>query len=486
MLVVLLSGVVACDKILDINENPNAETQDDFLADPGLLFVHILTEISSDRVLETNVFNRWAQYYVRGDQTDKYVVPEFPQARTFPRYYEVLRNTFLGENAAKDAQKPNMQAQYQIMKAFTFYSLTVIFENVPYHEVMDFDGENLFTRYPKYDSQETILKQVVNELDEAMALIDTSNPERIEQQDLLYAGDMEKWKKFANSLKIRTLVLLSEKLPEYHVQLDAAFNEPFIDEFEESAIFHYGDGIGNANQLYKFHEQFLDGNSRFVYASKPFVDLLDDKRDIRTNYFFDFGEDNKSGFKHYGIDPGTGAFTITSVLSLNFIYASMPDIFISAAEMKFLQAEAILKKWITGSTQDAQVAYEQGVRLNFEYLNSLDPIAQDGGINQIFIDSYLENRLSNLSVLGEDSPNALRAIYYQAYVDYYHRGVDAWTFVRRTNYPPTRPMPEQSALGDHITRLPYSTDEINTNVNVYADFDKKELDEPMWFMPEAQ
>jgi hypothetical protein len=62
---------------------------------------------------------------------------------------------------------------------------------------------------PKYDSQEEIYTQLLLNLDKANALIDTSKKV---QGDLLFAGDMMKWKKFCNSLHIRLLMRISNKV----------------------------------------------------------------------------------------------------------------------------------------------------------------------------------------------------------------------------------------------------------------------------------
>ncbi|MEH0157619.1 SusD/RagB family nutrient-binding outer membrane lipoprotein [Limibacter armeniacum] len=480
ILLSLLLSMTACDSILGDNEDPLATTDDQIKERPEALFVGVLTSLSSDRVLGTNVFNRWSQHYVGASFSDEdnFNVPDFPQSVTWPVYYaSVIKNTILGERAAASVNRRNVQAQYEIMRAYAFYHLTLMFEQVPFSEVMDFDGEDLNTRYPHYENQQEIFEGVIETLDAAMSRINTNDTDAIKEEDLLYNGNMVRWMQFANSLKIKTLMLLSGKDDSYHAALEAAFGQSYIDAIEEEAIFHYGSTLANANQFYKLHKQFADGQSQFFFASEPFVDMLLSQVDPRLWVFYDYGTDATSVI-HTGMEPGsTAAFTITSVLSLNYISATSPDLWLTASEMYLLHAEAMLKGWINGDATQAHELYLEGIRMNFNRINSLEAVINNGEtVGESRINSYLED-VPVLNFLSND--RAINAVYYQAYVERFNRGLDAWTFVRRTGFP-DRPLPVNSALSDHITRLPYPADERSSNENIP---EQPLLDDLMWFMP---
>jgi len=92
-----------------------------------------------------------------------------------------------------------------IMKAYHFQILVDLYGDIPYSEALQ-RGE---IPTPKYDKAETIYKDLIVQLTNAIALINTAeaNPEIIEpgSDDLMFGGDMLKWKQFANTLKVRIL-----------------------------------------------------------------------------------------------------------------------------------------------------------------------------------------------------------------------------------------------------------------------------------------
>ncbi|GAA4842547.1 SusD/RagB family nutrient-binding outer membrane lipoprotein [Algivirga pacifica] len=484
-LLLIALGGTSCNQLLDINEDPLAAKQDDIDANPEVLFVDIMVSLSSDRVLETNVFNRWAQYYVGASfgDADNYSVPDYPQNNTWATMYrKMIKNAVLGRRAAEKSDRPNVAAQFLIMEAVAYYHLTLMFEDVPLDEVMDFDGEQLFTRYPNYNSQEEVLIGVVNKLTDAINSMQLGDDDRIVDQDLIYQGDLALWQLFANSLRIKTLMILSGKGAEYHEALQIVFDQPYITLLSQEAIFRYGNSIANANQLYKLHQQFADGQSQFFFASEPFVETLNSRLDPRIEVFFDRGQFNSSSAPHIGMEPGSGAaFVVTSVLSLNFITPTTPDIWQSAAELRFLKAEAITRGWIEGTAAEAQELYYTGVIQHCYHLNNFPGVIEKGAtLSDFEIGTYLEDQVPDISLM--DAERALQEIHFQQYIEAFGRGLDAWTFVRRTGFP-DRPLPVNTALGGHLTRLPYAADEVSANTNIP---DQPALDKLMWFMSSEQ
>ncbi|MBB6462040.1 SusD/RagB family nutrient-binding outer membrane lipoprotein [Flammeovirga kamogawensis] len=470
----------SCDSILDINKDPFAAGDDQIAEQPGLLMTTVITGISSDKVMETNLFNRWAQHYVGAgasvfSEADNYSIPAYPQTNTWSTYYvSALKNASRGEQLALGIGEQNTAAQFKIIQAFAFYHLTLMFEDIPFTESLNTD-----ILFPKGDTQENVLKGIVQMIDQAVADIDVGNNEKISSEDLLFKGDLNRWIKFANSIKIKTLMVLAENNPNYaKSRLEKAFNEDHVDELGEQVQLDYYDDLTNANQFYKLHYQYAGGQSLFFYASNPFIDLLRGSNDPRIDIFYDRPEGTSEAVPHRGVDPGArSSFTVTSSLSLHFISATSPDFWVTAAEMRFLRAEAILKGWISGDASDADQYYKEGIILNIIHLNNLATVLDSGrGITQGEFDTYIGG-LPDLDNLSE--ANAIKAVYQQGYIETFNRGMDAWTYVRRTGYPENKPLPVDAVLSSHITRLPYSPSEVSANPNIPK---QKALDLPMWFM----
>ena len=92
-----------------------------------------------------------------------------------------------------------------------------IFGDIPYFKAADGTGENA-----PYDKQELIYKDMFKELKEASAALSTSNPKQQPGQDYVYNDDITKWKKFANSLRLRLALRVS--------QADAALSKQNAEE----------------------------------------------------------------------------------------------------------------------------------------------------------------------------------------------------------------------------------------------------------------
>ncbi|NLR89697.1 MULTISPECIES: SusD/RagB family nutrient-binding outer membrane lipoprotein [Flammeovirga] len=476
----LFTVIIGCDNILDINKDPFAAGDDQVAEQPGLLMTTVMTSVSSDKVMETNLFNRWAQHYVGAGASvfstaDNYSVPTFPQTNTWSTFYvSVLKNASRGEALASEIGEVNTAAQFKIMQAFAFYHLTLMFEDVPFDEAL-----NTNILFPESNDQANVLKGIVNLLDQAMNDIDVSNPEKISDEDLLFKGDLDKWLMFANSIKIKTLMVIAGQDASYaSSRLETAFSQSHVEAIEDEVKLDYYEDLTNANQFYKLHYQFAGGQSLFFYASNPFIDLLRGTNDPRIDIFYDRPDGTSDQVPHRGVDPGArSAFTSTSVLSLHYISATSPDYWITAAELKLLRAEAILQGWLTGTTEDANGYYREGIVLNMVHLNTMATVQTSGrGITGAEYENY-DSSLPNLQELAP--ANALKAVYQQGYIETFNRGIDSWTYVRRTNYPEDMPLPEDAAISNHITRLPYSPSEVSANPNSPS---QKALDTPMWFM----
>src|SRR5258706_2894539 len=112
----------------------------------------------------------------------------------------------------------------RIWRCWVYSRRTDIFGDIPYFKAADGTGENA-----PYDKQELIYKDMFKELKEASAGLSTANPKQRPGQDYVYGDDVSKWKKFANSLRLRLALRVS--------QVDAALSKQNAEEAIAAGVF---------------------------------------------------------------------------------------------------------------------------------------------------------------------------------------------------------------------------------------------------------
>jgi len=428
----------SCEEgFLDINEDPLQASETQFSENPELLFSRFQAELGAERILESgNVFLFFTQHTAAAGSAggtfldpERYVVPDFPQIVSWGTYYiNLLKNMQIGIELAEQGDAPNIAAVYKIMKAFVFYHITVSWEEAPFTQAVDFE-----TQLPEFDDQETILRGIVALCDEANAQINLSSNKGFDGgQDFIFENDFSLWRRFANSLKFKTLMLIVNKdnsVSSEIANLIQNRNALMIVNNSQNALLPYQGSptnVTNANQLWKLHFQFAGGTSAFLNASTTMIDLLDGDDNVtgnadddpRLSTYYDEGSGADPG-EFIGSVPGAADnFTNLADLSLNLIRPEEPDKWMMADEIVLLCAEAVARNLASG---DAQALYEEGVRLN---IDSYD--GRPGEISEADEDNYVNNFLP---------PATVENIQIQQYLALHMRGVEAWTNVRRTGVP---------------------------------------------------
>ncbi len=488
---VLIFTVASCDDFLDINTDPNAATS----VSPDVLFPPILGNVASNRAIEifpsTAFFvNAWAPNGSTGVfiNPDRYIISPFSTGNTWTSWSgSGLRNLELMIEAAENETpvRPNVSAQAKIMKAYLFFSLSMMWEDVPFTQALDADE---FPE-PEFDDQETILWGVIDILDEALGQIEPGAP-AVEFGDLIYDGDMDLWTKFGNSLKLRVYMYLRNKA-NVDAEIQAILDEDnLIRTNAEMASIPFFDTPENANNFWKLNNMFAGfvgtGNGAFyTYGGATLVDLMNDLEDPRRNTYFAFcppetcseeeGVFEPEDFQgqRAGVSGGEGAAVY---ISQNVIRMDWPNRILTPSEVYFYEAEFLASR-ANPDFAAAHVSYIEGVRRSLEFLDpytELDP--REGtldGIPAADQDAYI----NNLPAAFTSEQQALEAIWAQSYIEIWDRSPEGWSEWKRTKYPELE-LPEQAQLGDIIRRYSYPPSEISSNPNTPQD---PPLDTPMWF-----
>jgi hypothetical protein len=425
----------------------------------------------------------WAQ--VAGPVNDQDMMHQLSDQwqNTWTDYYTKAAMDLREIRVLYAALPADQQASYQvylplgkIVNAFTTARTTDLWGDMPYSEAFTARqtvGQNLF---PKFDSQESVYDSILADLkDASLALRSLSvvHP-ALARQDLLLKGDLAGWRRFANSLRLRLAMRLSEVAPANAraiVQeiLADPVTYPLVDA-ESLNVAWYMD------PSWIYDHNSLGNRSRATselpaqtWAPKLMLDMMVADSDPRLPIVFDPVIDTI--VRYVGLPsspqdqlPPVDRQHYSRLDSLMFAHNdNFPGYVMTAAEVQFLKAEAYQRGWATG---DAQAAYESAVSLSV----------------QMYYDTYNRNSVVT-SKVAPPSAAAMTAFLNRPGVAYdgtlqriatqkwLHLGIvqpyEAWAEMRRTDYPVLTPDVFAGRPLARPVRILYPSSEITSNSQSY-------------------
>jgi len=218
-LVFAVIALFSCDEQLtEMNVNPNGV--DPSTVNPNLMVPTIITS-SFDSYLKASYDDRYAgvmQYVQKSGWGNELNKLDWTAEQDWTGGYDVLRNAkHLYERAGEEGMEFH-QGLAIVIRANQFARIADIWGDAPYTAALNADKGGQEDLFPKYDSQETIYKGIIEELKQANTIL--SKPvgdykDISKSADVIYGGDPAKWRKLANSLMLRYYMRLSAKLPDY-------------------------------------------------------------------------------------------------------------------------------------------------------------------------------------------------------------------------------------------------------------------------------
>ncbi len=405
---------------------------------------------------------------------------------------------------ANAADLVNKKAIARILKVWTFAKCTDTYGDIPYFESC-LPIEKAITT-PKYDLQKDIYNDFFKELKEAVAEFDATK-DSYGNADILYKGDIAKWKKFANSLRLRLALRLR------YVDATTATAQ-MADLTEADLITSRGDDAFISNITdYPAHEnsRYTDLVSRKATVvkanvAKTFLDILNDNNDPRLQVFSDTVKGNYPQnpeyhyLKYRGMPLLSGANQQEDYAYGNNTVCKWSDLFwveiqkfplYKASETYFNLAEAALFNLKAG---DAQAYYKKGIQLAMADTKQLydDAVPQlkdvvslfNSGKTQAHIDATLasviaekkitqaqiDNFLSTAPVVTLTGTNEhkLEQIINQKMVAMFPMEHEGWCDQRRTGYPRILVGVDNGPLQGHMPRrMPWPGSEQLVNTEQY-------------------
>ena len=267
----------------------------------------------------------------------------------------------------------------QIMEAFHYQRLVDMYNNIPYSQALR--GGTL--NYPKYDDAKTVYTGILKQIDSGIAAINgaPADADNIPAKyDVMFGGaktvaiEMANWVKFGNTVKLRILLNLTQT-DEATVksELNGLTTSDFLEAGNDAAI---NPGYSNANQAQQNPTWGSIGftTSGSVYGSHDFyransyaVNFYNAHNDPRISQFYAPNSSNVIRGRVFGSQDGTEHNTVISAIGPGILASPSQSAYILPAfESLFLQAEAVQRGYITGTTPD--VLYQQAVEESFRVL----------------------------------------------------------------------------------------------------------------------
>jgi len=471
-IIALLMGIVmlvSCEDLAEINENPNSVTS---MPDQYLFTNMCKYTVSESRqtIARAQVFfcGTWSHLYSSGYPEDRYRINTDTDDENIV-WQDLYSTSSLGlaadlkKKLGPEGETPNAvkYAMVDVVSFIKVLKITDLYGDVPYTEAGR-GAEGILL--PKYDSQESIYKDIIDKLGQYISVFEgATTADGYGTADPFYAGDMTKWAKFANSLRLRLAMRMRyADAAAAQTAITASLAKPLMTSNDDNArILNF-----NTNVIYQYsgwYEAYVN-EGRF-YLSKFLVDKLNATNDPRLPIFA--LPNSLGGYEGYpnGLtSEARSSYDATNVsVTAPILYAKdIPSYCLTYSEVCFLQAEAALFG-LGGSSP------------NTHFQNGITAAMLQWGVSQTDIDSYLTTEPeASLTGTTEDD---FRKICTQLWMSCISNNYEAYNVVRRTGYPviPVRTGLETPQLDVGLTngtlprRIMYPVTEITLNVANYEE-----------------
>lgn len=395
--VILCSFLLSCTKDFEeTNIDPNRIDQ----ISPGTLLNPVIYEmaIANMRRADDITFNLtqvMLPFPSVSGGIHRYDLSDNVGNSTWNTSYRWAKNVKEMYEASVKAQDPNYEAIALTLNAWIYSNLTDCFGDVPMEEASRGD-ETIFQA--KFDKQEDIYAQILQDLETANTLFNTTRT-MIYGTDILFANNVSRWKKFCNSLHLRLLLRLSKR-PEINsyakirTMVDNPTQYPIFTSNAEAAVLNLT-GITPLSSPWGRPVDF----TTFRAAGKFFLDTLNLFNDPRRAKFASTARSSTgANIGYLGIPHGYAGsesqFNYTpSNLLVALATAPMICPVLPYAELEFIKAEL---EWKSGNATAAKAAYEKGVRAAIEQWGAVVPAdyftntnaAYNGTLARIMIQKY--------------------------------------------------------------------------------------------------
>lgn len=398
----------------------------------------------------------------------------------FTTNYTRTMNAWRSLKQAIDDENDPRYALAQILKVAAMHRVTDTYGPIPY---LSFGVEN---EVP-YDSQKDVYYRFFEELADAvetLAPYANAGETLFTEYDCVYRGDLTKWVKFANSLRLRLAMHLAYvDASKAQQEAEAALAAPLgvMTEATDIAQLQHITPL----ETYESPIYIVGVSWKDLRMGATLDSYMNGYEDPRLASYFNTTTDgtyrgiragmantvSKDAYAPEAEGSLTGLFSVPNVNSTSNV------VWMLASESYFLRAEGALRGWSMGDT--AENLYRKGVETSFAENNAGDAssyLADDTLTPADYTDpvtaAYSTDARGDITIAWNEADGFeknLERIITQKYIALYPNGQEAWTEFRRTGYPKVFPVCVNESNGGcvdtetQIRRLAFPQSEYNTN-----------------------
>ena len=409
------------------------------------------------------VYTSESQYAQVGGQWDWYYVRSIKNLNTIIDAYSGNVDNLMTAQGSKE----NMIGVSKILRAIIYKRLTDTYGDIPYSEAVKYD-QGILT--PKFDSQESIYKSLINDLKEGRDLLNASTTRPV--GDNLYLGDVTKWKKLANSVILQATLQLSKKYPGVSDYAAVEFKSALantagsIETVADEAWFTYSSLAGINNPIYAFRAADYRMSAQLIESLKGTKTGANAAFNVTSNHTPDsrrtvYATNTNPGlpYGYSATDLASAGYTTERKSQMHSRFrGSTSTLNLMSASYTFLnRAEAAARGW---TTEDVATLLTKGITLSYQSLDSKYSTSISSGAA-----AYAAARVADISTAPG---GALQVIGEEKWISLFTKGFDAWSEWRRTGYPNLKPAPSSLNGGVIPRRIMYPTSEAIYNKTNYT------------------
>ena len=486
----LLAG--ACTKNFEqYNANPYGVTNEEMLRDGyalraalnGMASAVISTDVNTTQFTECLLGGPMGGYLADSNQGFRNTISNFNPTDNWTNVLlssdRIIPTFFANYGDVRNlTEDPVVLAIADVIKVAVLHRVADTYGPIPYSQI----GVGGKIQVP-YDSQEQAYKNMLADLDRSIAVLTANRGTTINASaDIIYGGQVEKWAKFANSLKLRLAMRM--------VYADPATAKKAAEEVaaDEVGAFASNDDNAlydnfNANAKNPFYVVQVEYNGGDSMAAADIITYMNGYNDPRRAAYFNksqFDGFDYVGLRHGIVMPANDVMHRYSAINISM---DSPFTWMNAAEVAFLKAEAVA---VFGFDMggSAKEFYEQGVRLSFAQwgVAGADAYLADATskpaayVDPIGSNSY-DGSLSEMTIAWEENASTARKqekILIQKWIANWLLGNESWCDIRRTGYPHILPATAEGNKSNGLVdsafgarRMKYPSDEyVNNGANL--------------------
>lgn len=437
----------------EINTNPNSPES----IGPQFLLSNVISVAANENTYTqgfrlSNYLTQFAAS-VEFERIDRYEMGS--NAQYWNGTYRLLNDIESIQTNAASNEAYNAVAD--IMKAYLFSQLTDMWGDVPYSEALEAKAG---VYNPSYDTQEKIYLDpeigILALLRKSSATL--KNTSSSIQGDMMFGNNLEKWQRFANSLRVRYILRISKRINDFSELQGLVDENDLMLSNSDNAVVPY---LASAPNQWPMSQAALGlyQEHRMTYTVDSVLKAWDDPRQMTlykpTQQSVTAGNPQFKGLQN-GLNRETineKGINLNDISLFGSIFRDVPSgvdgQFMQYAELQFALAEAANRGYISG---DASTYYKNGIRASFEYFKTSLPA------------DYFSR--PTIALNGSDD---LTKILTQKWLSLINNGHEAWFNIRRTGIPALTPGPDNLNDNKYPVRYLYPESEQAVNNSNYQD-----------------